>query len=668
MPITNSRTGDMTSFSVAELEHKITRMRAHILTAITCAQSGHPGGSLSAAEIVGILFLSEMNHDPGNPRWDGRDRFFLSKAHVVPALYAALVETGYHRLEDMVTLRRLGSPFQGHTDRIKLAGIEMSGGSLGQGLGIAVGCATAARMDGKPFRVFTLMGDGEQQEGSIWEAAMAAGSFGLDNLVAVIDKNRLQIDGPVEGVMDIDPLEAKYRAFNWHVMTVDGHSVSELLDALEEARQTKGRPTAIIARTVKGKGVSFMEDVAGWHGKAPSKEEYGAAMDELGLDEFTPEVIDHLFALAADFQERADRRTFDEQPRFSADYWWNRQEDMRVDMEPTRFGFGRALAEAGEDPRVCTLHADISDSIKITDFELNHPERRDRVISVGIAEQNMMQVAAGLAKEGKIPVTGTYGVFCTGRPWDQIRTTICYANLNVKIAGAHGGVSVGPDGATHQALEELSLMTILPNMTAIVGCDAIETEKVTRHGILAVDGPTFLRFGREATPTVSRPDTPFVFGVSNIYRFRTRAPRFIDAFDVVLSDRYENEGEDIALIACGAMVPEAMRAAWILNAETGIESRVINLHTIKPLDERVIVQAVSEIGVILTVEEHQAGGFGNLVAGAAARGKDRSDGLKMDMVGVQDRFGESGDAWLLTRHFGLSAEWIAYRALQLFKA
>jgi len=665
MPITDSRTSRETTYSVDEMEYKARRMRAYILTAITCAQSGHPGGSLSATEIMAALFLDEMKHDPQNTTWEDRDRFFLSKAHGVPALYAALVETGYHRLEDMVTLRRLGSPFQGHTDSIKLKGMEMSGGSLGQGLGIAVGSARAAKMDGKPYRVYTLMGDGEQQEGSIWEAAMAAGNFGLDNLVAIVDKNRLQIDGQVEGVMNVDPLSEKYKAFNWNVIEVDGHSISDLLDAFKQARETSGRPTVLIAQTVKGKGVSFMEDVAGWHGKAPSKEQYIQAMDELDLKEFSPEYIETLFHIGADFHTRSTQKTFDDMPSYAKDYWWNAQEDMRVEMEPTRFGFGRALDKTGDDPRVCTLHADISDSIKITDFEKNNPARRERVVSVGIAEQNMMQVAAGLAKEGKIPITGTYGVFCTGRPWDQIRTTICYARLNVKIAGAHGGISVGPDGATHQALEEISLMTVLPNMTVMIGCDGIETEKVVTHGILNVDGPTYFRFGREATPVITREDTPFNFGISNIYRYRQRASNFLDAFEITPSDQYKNEKEDIAILACGAMVPEAMRAAWILKEEKNLEARVVNLHTIKPLDENTIKKAADEIGILLTVEEHQVGGFGNIVAGAAARLKDKDSPLKMDMVGIQDRFGESGDAWLLTRHFGLSAEWIASRALSL---
>ena len=289
------------------------------------------------------------------------------------------------------------------------------------------------------------------------------------------------------------------------------------------------------------------------------------------------------------------------------------------------------------------------------------------MVSVGIAEQNMMQIAAGLAKEGKIPITGTYGVFCTGRPWDQIRTTICYGKLNVKIAGAHGGISVGPDGATHQALEEISLMSILPNMTVIVGCDSLENEKIVEFGILKINGPTYFRFGREATPIVTKKDTPFKFGVSNIYRYRGRKSKFLDAFEIIPSDQYKNENESIAIIACGAMVPEAMRAAWILKEEKDLETRVINLHTIKPLDETTIKRAANEIGMILTAEEHQVGGFGNIVAGAVVRLKEKQTLLKIEMVGVQDRFGESGDAWQLMRHFGLSAECIAEKAFDLLK-
>jgi transketolase len=285
---------------------------------------------------------------------------------------------------------------------------------------------------------------------------------------------------------------------------------------------------------------------------------------------------------------------------------------------------------------------------------------------VGIAEQNMMGVAAGLAREGFIPVTGTYGVFASGRCWDQIRTTICYSNLNVKIAGAHGGISVGPDGATHQSLEELSLTAILPNMRVAVPCDSVETQKATLHCLLKIDGPCYLRFAREATPIVTTPATPFEFGVANVIRFRGVQPKFLDAFETVLSTAYENEREDLAIIACGPMVPEAMRAAWILKEEYGLETRIVNVHTVKPLDEAALVRAAAETGVVLTAEEHQAGGFGNIVAGGILRRReDFRRALLLDMVGVADRFGVSGKPWELVQAFGLTGEHLAERALKL---
>src|SRR5208283_2145160 len=238
-------------------------------------------------------------------------------------------------------------------------------------------------------------------------------------------------------------------------------------------------------------------------------------------------------------------------PKFVLEYWWNARDGMKVEMDPTRMGFGRGLEHAGNDPRVVTLHADISGSIRITDFEAKHPERKNRVFSVGIAEQNMMEVAAGLAKEGLIPVTGTYGVFASGRCWDQIPTTICYSNLNVKIAGAHGGISVGADGATHQALEEISLMTILPNMHVVVPCDSVETERATRYSLIELKGPAYVRYAREATPVVTTPETPFKFGVANVIRYRGAKPRFVEAFDVLPSTNYQGEGEDVSIVACG---------------------------------------------------------------------------------------------------------------------
>ena len=264
-----------------ELEKMANEIRKDIVTAVHSAKSGHPGGSLSSADIFTYLYFEEMNVDPANPKWEDRDRFVLSKGHVAPGLYSTLAEKGYFPKEDLKTLRHTGSYLQGHPDMKHIPGIDMSSGSLGQGVSVAVGMAAAGKYDKKDYRVYTLTGDGEIQEGQIWEAAMLAGHRKLDNLVVIVDNNNLQIDGSVEDVCSPYPIDKKFEAFNFHVINIDGNDFDQIRAAFKEARETKGMPTAIIAKTVKGKGVSFMENAAGWHGKAPNDEEYEIAMADL---------------------------------------------------------------------------------------------------------------------------------------------------------------------------------------------------------------------------------------------------------------------------------------------------------------------------------------------------------------------------------------------------
>ena len=264
-----------------ELEKMANEIRKDIVTAVHSAKSGHPGGSLSSADIFTYLYFEEMNVDPANPKWEDRDRFVLSKGHVAPGLYSTLAEKGYFPKEDLKTLRHTGSYLQGHPDMKHIPGIDMSSGSLGQGVSVAVGMAAAGKYDKKDYRVYTLTGDGEIQEGQIWEAAMWPGHRKLDNLVVIVDNNNLQIDGSIEDVCSPYPIDKKFEAFNFHVINIDGNDFDQIRAAFKEARETKGMPTAIIAKTVKGKGVSFMENAAGWHGKAPNDEEYEIAMADL---------------------------------------------------------------------------------------------------------------------------------------------------------------------------------------------------------------------------------------------------------------------------------------------------------------------------------------------------------------------------------------------------
>ncbi len=609
MALTDSTTGNVIrDYSIEQLKDAANLMRGYDLVALCAAGSGHAGGTLSVMDITAALYLKVADHDPKNPSWPDRDRIIWSTGHKAPSLYLGLAVAGFCPVEDVMTLRKLGSAYQGHPHWLKLPGVEVSTGSLGQGLSIAVGIALAAKLDGKGHKTFCLMGDGEQQEGQIWEAAMEAGHFHLDNLIGIIDCNRLQIDGWVKDVMEVEPLAAKYASFGWDVLRIDGHDMKQVVDALRLAKLVVGKPVVILADTVKGKGVSFMQDQAGWHGKAPNYEELTKALNELGLSERIP--VQQLLDKAKHYQADVEQKLDSKMPKFTRDYWWNAGDTMKVKMEPTRKGFGQSLAENGNDERVVCLGLDISGSITISDFYSGKPERKKRWISMGIAEQSATSAAAGLAKEGKLPVLGTYATFAAARNLDQIRTSVCYGNFNVMIAGAHGGVSVGPDGATHQALEDLFAMQGLPNMSVVVPCDVEETRKATNYLLLQHVGPKYIRFAREATPVVTNEKTPFVFGKANVIRLRGEAANFAEAFETRLAAGYENEREDLSIIACGPMVPEAMRAAYILKRDYGYETRVLNLHTLKPFDE---LRAVKVFELVLEDDRDDV---------TAARGED----------------------------------------------
>jgi len=666
MPIVDSSSGKVVkSYNIDELKQAANLMRGYNLIALCAAGSGHSGGTMSIMDTVAALYLQVLKHDPKEPFWDDRDRVIFSTGHKAPSLYLGLGISGYFNIEEVVKLRKLGSPFQGHPHWLKLPGVEVSTGSLGQGLSIAVGMALSGKLNKKDYYVYCITGDGEHQEGQMWEAIMEAGHYKLNNLVCVVDKNRLQIDGWVSEVMNIDPLGEKYKSFGWEVIEIDGHNMHQIINAFEKAKIIKDKPIVIIANTIKGKGVSFMENVAGWHGRAPICEQLYAGLKELGLEGKLD--AEKLFAVADKYQQKVSGELEEKMPRFKHDYFWNKGNEMKVEMAATRLGFGKTLQKYGDDPRVVCLGLDISGSIAIADFYSKNPERKDRFLSMGIAEQSATGVAAGLAREGKLPVFGTYGVFASGRNLDQLRTTVCYGNLNVFVAGAHGGVSVGADGATHQALEELFQMCGLPGMNVVVPCDIVETEKATKYLLFELAGPKYLRFAREATPVVTKENTPFVFGKANVIRYRKENDNFIDAFQTEIASDYKSEKEDLTIIACGPEVPEAMRAAYILKKDFGIEARIINIHTVKPLDSESIIKAAFETGVIVTAEEHQIGGLGNLVGAVISQARELyKKPTIMGMIGVKDRFGESGQPWELIKEFELSGEHIAQKAKELY--
>ena len=281
MPIINNKHEPHTEELVKRLEKLAKKFRREILIMTTKAGSGHPGGSLSAIDIITAIYFHQLRHDPSNPKWEDRDRFVLSKGHACPALYAVLSELGYFPKDEIYNLRRIGSILQGHPDMVKTPGVEMSTGSLGQGLSAAIGMALAAKLDRKDYRVYVMLGDGEINEGQVWEAAMVAAKYKLDNLIAILDRNRYQLDGYTEDFLPLEPLAEKWRSFGWHVMEMDGHNMKEILDTLDEAEKVKGKPVMIIAHTIKGKGVSFMENENKYHGKALTPEELEKALKEL---------------------------------------------------------------------------------------------------------------------------------------------------------------------------------------------------------------------------------------------------------------------------------------------------------------------------------------------------------------------------------------------------
>lgn len=267
--------------NINELEQKAKEIRKGIIEEVYNANSGHPGGALSIADIMAVLYFNELNIDENNPKWEDRDRLVLSKGHCSPALYASLAERGYFDKEDLKTFRKLGSKLQGHPDMNKVPGVDMTSGSLGQGLSVANGMAISAKMDNKDYRVYCILGDGEIEEGQVWEAAMTSNKYKLDNLCIIVDNNNLQIDGTIEEVMSSYPIDKKFESFGFNVVNIDGNNIEEILNAFKQAKETKGKPTCIVAKTIKGKGISFMENQVGWHGKAPNEEQYNIAIKEL---------------------------------------------------------------------------------------------------------------------------------------------------------------------------------------------------------------------------------------------------------------------------------------------------------------------------------------------------------------------------------------------------
>lgn len=606
-----------TSSRVPALMNVATRLRIDSLRATSDAGSGHPSTCCSAAEIMAALFFAEMRYDPKDPGNPDNDRFVLSKGHAAPILYAAWAEAGIIRREDLLALRRLDSDLEGHPTS-RLPWVDVATGSLGQGLCAGVGIALNARRIRSDHRTYVLMGDGETAEGAVWEAAQMAAWAKLDSLCAITDVNGLGQSQPTQWQHDLEAYAVRWRAFGWHTVSVDGHDIGAVLGAFEEARRTKGRPTMVLARTLKGKGVSFLEGKDGWHGKPLKKgEELDAALRELQA-QFVPE--DEPLAPPAIPPRR--HRPEPAPARLGALPY------AVGDRVATREAYGAAIARLGAaDDRIVALDADVKNSTYSELFERQHPERFYQCF---IAEQAMIGAAMGLAARGAIPFPSTFAAFLT-RAHDFIRMA-AISNLNVKIAGSHAGVSIGEDGPSQMALEDLAMMRAQPNITVLYPCDAVSTERLVER-MAYHRGPVYLRTTRPKTPVIYEPEETFEIGGLKVLR--------------------ESASDAATVIAAGVTVFEALKAYDELKAR-GIAVRVIDLYSLQPINAAMLVRCARETrGRLITVEDHYAaGGIGDAVAAAVA-----AEGYTVHRLAVPE-IPRSGPPEQLLDRYGISARHI----------
>jgi len=605
---------------VPALKNVATRLRIDSIRSTSQSASGHPTSCCSAADLVAALFFAEMRFDPKDPKHPGSDRFVLSKGHAAPLLYAAWAEAGAFDRSDLLRLREITSDLEGHpTPRLPF--VDVATGSLGQGICAAVGCALNARRIKSDYRTYCLVGDGESAEGSVWEAADVAGVDRLDNLCGITDVNALGQSRATMWAHDLDEFARRWRAFGWHAIVIDGHDMDAILSAFAEARATAGRPTMILASTIKGKGVSSVEGKDGWHGKPFKKgEELDRVLAELEK-QFVP--VPEGVNLHQQIAKPATRPASAPWPKPIAAPSYK-----AGDQVATREAYGTALAKLGEaDPRIVALDADVKNSTFSDKFEKAAP---DRFYQNFIAEQIMLGSAMGLAARGAIPFPSTFACFLT-RAADFIRMA-AISNLPIKMAGSHAGVSIGEDGPSQMALEDLAMCRAQPNITVLYPCDAVSTERLV--ALMAYHpGPAYMRTSRPKTPILYSADETFTIGGLKVLR--------------------ESPKDVVTVVAAGVTVFEALKAHTQLKAK-GTAIRVIDLYSVAPVDRAALVAAGTATGGrIITVEDHYAaGGIGDAVAEAVS-----DAGMCVHRIAVRE-IPRSGKPEELLDRFGISARHI----------
>jgi transketolase len=597
------------------------QLRIHSITSTTAAGSGHPTSCCSAADVVATLFFGLMRYDPKNPHYYNNDRFILSKGHAAPLLYAAWAETGLFPASELLKLRQFGCDLEGHpTPRLPF--VDVATGSLGQGLGVGAGMALAARLDKLDYNTYVLLGDGEIAEGAVWEAASLAGVYKLNNLIAIVDDNRLGQSQATAFGHDIGVYRKRFEAFGWRVEDIDGHDIEEILEVLGGVG-LNDQPLCIIAKTYKGAGVSFLQDLDGWHGKPLNKEEAAKAIAEL-----QPSAKSGIgVPILAPAQLPA--------PNNAAPAGYPPINYKLGDSVATREAYGAALVRIGEaDPRIVAMDGDTKNSTFAEKFFKKFPNRFTECF---IAEQNMVSVATGFGARGKVPFASTFAAFFT-RTFDQIRVAgISQANL--KLVGSHVGVSIGEDGPSQMALEDIAMMRAIAGSVVLYPSDAVSTEKLLEQMALN-RGIHFLRTSRPKTPVIYGNDEKFPVGGAKVLR--------------------QNAGDKVTVVAAGVTLHEALKAADALKAE-GIGITVIDAYSIKPLGKDVIKAAAQKTGnTVITVEDHYLeGGLGDAVAGELS-----VDGIKVHKLAV-NALPRSGKAAELLAHFGIDAAAIAKKVKSL---
>ncbi len=596
------------------------QLRIHSITATTAAGSGHPTSCCSAADVVAALFFGHMKYDAKNPHFYNNDRFILSKGHAAPLLYAAWAENGFVPIPELLKLRQFSSDLEGHpTPRLAFA--DVATGSLGQGLGVGVGMALAAKQDKLDYNTYVLLGDGEIAEGSVWEAANLAGFYKLSNLIAIVDANRL---GQSQATMfghDINIYVKRFESFGWRVETLDdGHDLEEIMEVLSGVGLDE-RPLAIIAKTYKGAGISFLQDKDNWHGKPLNKEEAAAAIAEL-----SPSAKSGLgVAIPAPTALPA--------PNLAAPASYPAISYKLGDSIATREAYGVALARIGEvDPRINAMDGDTKNSTFADKFFKKFPERS---VECFIAEQNLVAVAIGYATRGHVPFASTFATFFT-RAADQIRVA-GISQSNLKLVGSHVGISIGEDGPSQMALEDLAMMRAVVGSTVLYPAEAVATEKLLEQ-MATVKGVCFLRTSRPKTPVIYGNDEQFPIGGAKVLR----------------------EGTKVTIVGAGVTLFEALKAADTLKAD-GINVTVIDAYSIKPLGKKeILAEAKKTNNTVITVEDHYSeGGLGDAVAGELS-----SEGIKVHKLAVVG-IPRSGHAAELMAAFGIDAAAIVKKVKSL---